>query len=156
MLKGRKLSVLFLCSQNSARSQIAEALLRHYGSGHFEVFSAGLEPSQINPFTRQVLSEMGLDMEGQYAKNLTEYWGGKYHFTYLITVCDRAEAKCPLFPFATYRLYWPFEDPGAATGTDAQKAQTFRQVRDQIATKVRAWLGELESQGILPATSKTA
>lgn len=145
----RKLSALFLCSHNSARSQMAESLLRHYGGERFEVYSAGLEPSQVNPFTRQVLAEVGLDMEGQYAKNLTDYWGGKYHFTYLITVCDRAEEKCPLFPFATHRLYWPFEDPSAAQGTDESKAQVFRQVRDQIADKIQGWIVELEQQNIL-------
>lgn len=145
----RKLSVLFLCSHNSARSQMAESLQRHYEGERFEVYSAGLEPSQINPFTRQVLAEIGLDMEGQYAKNLQDYWGGKYHFTYLITVCDRAEEKCPLFPFATHRLYWPFEDPSAAQGSDEAKASKFREVRDQIGEKIQAWIKELEQQNIL-------
>lgn len=77
----RKPSVLFLCSHNSARSQMAEALLRHYAGAHLDVYSAGLHPSEIHPFTRQVLAEMGLDMEGQYAKSLMEYWGGNTNST---------------------------------------------------------------------------
>lgn len=90
---------------------------------------------------------LGLDMQGQHAKNLMAYWGGKYHFTHLVTVCDRAEERCPRFPFATYRLYWPFEDPSSAQGRDMEKLAKFRQVRDQIAARVRAWLRELEESG---------
>lgn len=148
-MRRRKPSALFLCSHNSARSQMAEALLRHYAGSYFDVYSAGLHPSQINPFTRQVLSEIGLDMEGQFAKSLLEYWGGKHHFTYLIVVCNRAEQDCPLFPFSTIRLYWPFEDPSAAQGTGEQKLETFRRVRDQIAARIRDWLRELKNQGLI-------
>jgi len=94
-------------------------------------------------------------MQGQYAKSLMEYWGGKFNFTYLIVVCDRAEQECPLFPFSTYRLYWPFEDPSAAQGSDEEKLERFRAVRDQIAAKVRGWLRELEAKHILPSTTST-
>jgi len=149
MSEARKFKVLFLCSHNSARSQIAEALLRHYAPDRFEAYSAGLEPSEVNPYTRKALDELGLDMEGQYAKSLLDFWGGKHHFTYLITVCDKAEAKCPLFPFATHRLYWPFEDPSSFQGTAAEKLEKFRQVRDQIAAKIREWVHELEASGLL-------
>lgn len=149
-MRKRKLSVLFLCSHNSARSQMSEALLRHYAGDRFEVYSAGLHPSEIHPLTRQALSEMGLDMEGQYAKSLMEYWGGKYNFTYLVTVCSRAEQECPLFPFSTYRLYWPFEDPSAAQGSEGERLEVFRKVRDQIAHKVREWVLEQEQQGLIP------
>ena len=145
----RKLSVLFLCSHNSARSQMTEALLRHFAGDHFDVYSAGLHPSEINPFTQKALQEIGLDMQGQYAKSLLEYWGGKFNFTYLIIVCDRAEQECPLFPFSTHRLYWPFEDPSQAQGTDEEKTNTFRKVRDQIATKIREWIRDLEHQGLV-------
>lgn len=155
MANYRKLSVLFLCSHNSARSQMAEALLRHYGGDRFEVYSAGLEPSQINPFTIKVIEEMGLTTEGQYAKNLLDYFGGKFHFTYLITVCSSAEEKCPIFPFATHRLYWPFPDPSAAQGSDDEKTKVFREVRDEIAKQVRTWLKQLEQQNILPSTVAT-
>ncbi len=149
-MKKRKLSVLFLCSHNSARSQMAEALLRHYAADRFEVYSAGLYPSEINPNTRQVLKEMNLNMDGQYAKSLMEYWGGKFNFTYLIIVCDRAEQACPLFPFSTYRLYWPFEDPSSAQGAEEERLEVFRKVRDQIAAKVREWVQEQEQKGLIP------
>lgn len=79
----------------------------------------------------------------------------KYNFTYLIVVCDRAEQECPLFPFSTYRLYWPFEDPSAAQGPDEIRLERFRAVRDQIAAKIRGWLRELEQQNILPRTTST-
>ncbi|WP_027883380.1 arsenate reductase ArsC [Meiothermus rufus] len=146
----RKLSGLFLCTHNSARSQMAEALLRHYAAEHFQVHSAGLHPSEIHPYARQVLAERGLDIEGQYAKSLMGYWGGKFNFTYLITVCDRAEQECPLFPFSTYRLYWPFEDPSSAQGSEEERLEVFRRVRDQIAAKIQRWLRELEQKNILP------
>lgn len=149
MVGVKRLKVLFLCSHNSARSQMAEALLRHYAGDHFEAFSAGLEPSQINPYTRQVLGELGLSMEGQSAKSLLTYWGGKHHFTYLITVCSKAEEKCPLFPFATHRLYWPFEDPAQFDGSEEETLERFRQVRDQIAAKIRDWVREIEAAGLL-------
>lgn len=155
MAKTRKLSVLFLCSHNSARSQMAEALLRHYGGERFEVYSAGLKPSRVNPLTVRVIEEAGLSTEGQYAKSLLDYFGGKYHFTYLITVCSSAEEKCPIFPFATHRLYWPFPDPSTAVGTDEEKAAVFREVRDQIAARVRGWIRELEAQDLLPSTVST-
>lgn len=132
---------------------MAEALLGHYAGDQFEVYSAGLHPSEINPLTRKVLSEMGLDMEGQYAKSLMEYWGGKYSFTYLVVVCDRAEQECPLFPFSTYRLYWPFEDPSATQCSEDERLEIFRRVRNQIAYKVREWVRELEQKGLIPKSS---
>lgn len=149
-MRKRKLSVLFLCSHNSARSQMAEALLRHYAGDRFEVYSAGLHPSKINPYTRKALAELNLNMEGQYAKSLMEYWGGKFNFTYLVVVCDRAEQECPLFPFSTYRLYWPFEDPSSVQGFESEKLEVFRKVRDQIAHKVREWVREQEQKGLIP------
>jgi Protein-tyrosine-phosphatase len=104
--------VLFLCTGNSARSQMAEALLRKMAGDRFEVHSAGLDPSVIHPMTIQVLQEIGIDASGQYAKPLTNYLG-KVHFSYLITVCSRAEERCPIFPGIGQRLHWPFEDPAA-------------------------------------------
>ncbi len=138
-----KTRVLFLCTGNSARSQMAEAFLRKYGADRFEVYSAGLEPKEIHPHTRQVLAEVGMDMAGQYAKDLSLFMG-KVHFGYLITVCDRAEERCPIFPGMGLRLHWPFEDPAAAVGTEEEKQAAFRQVRDQIEARVQAWLGEMK------------
>ncbi len=134
-----KPKVLFLCTGNSARNQMAEAFLRQYGGERFEAFSAGLEPSVIHPLTVQVMEEAGVDMSGHFAKGLTQYLG-KVHFGYLITVCSRAEEKCPTFPGMGTRLHWAFEDPAAFQGTPEEKLARFRQVRDQIENVVKEWL----------------
>ncbi len=133
--------VLFLCTGNSCRSQMAEAFLRKYGGNQFEVYSAGLEPKPINPLTIRVMEEIGIDMSGQYSKLLAQYLG-KVHFSYLITVCSKAEEKCPIFPGMGIRLHWPFEDPAAFEGSDEEKLAKFRQTRDMIDQKVQAWLEE--------------
>jgi arsenate reductase (thioredoxin) len=131
--------VLFLCTHNSARSQMAEAFLKEYTSDRFEVYSAGLEPGEINPYTRRVMEEVGLSLEGQRSKGLTEYLG-KEHFSYLITVCDRAEQQCPIFPGMGTRIHWSFEDPSAATGNDDEKLAKFRMVREQIKARILEWI----------------
>jgi arsenate reductase (thioredoxin) len=140
----RKTKVLFLCTGNSARSQMGEAMLRKYAGDRFEVHSAGLEPSVINPFTVRVLEEAGIDANGQYAKPLADYVG-KAHFGYLITVCSKAEEKCPIFPGMGVRMHWPFEDPAAFEGSDEEKLVKFRQIRDQIEARVKEWVQELVS-----------
>jgi arsenate reductase len=132
--------VLFLCTGNSARSQMAEALLRKYAGDRFEVYSAGLEPKGINPFTFQVMDEWGIDLSGHSSKDLQQYLG-KVHFAYLITVCDNADERCPFFPGTGTRLHWSFEDPAAFKGSHAEKLARFRQVRDQIDARIRSWLG---------------
>ncbi len=138
-----KTRVLFLCTGNSARSQMAEAFLRRYGGDRFEVYSAGLEPERgIHPLTLKVMQEIGFDMKGHYAKDIREYLG-KVHFGYLITVCDRAEQSCPIFPGMGVRLHWPFEDPAAFQGSEEEKLAKFREVRDQIEARVKAWLKEV-------------
>jgi arsenate reductase (thioredoxin) len=134
-----KTRVLFLCTGNSARSQMAEAFLRLYGASRFEAHSAGLEPKGINPYTRRVLAEVGVDMSGQTSKDLTVYLG-KTHFGYLITVCSNAEARCPVFPGVAARLFWPFDDPAAVEGADEEKLAAFRRVRDAIEARILAWL----------------
>jgi arsenate reductase len=131
--------VLFLCTGNSARSQMAEAFLRLYGGARFEAHSAGLEPRGINPYTRRVLAEVGVDMSDQTSKDLTVYLG-RTHFGYLITVCSNAEARCPIFPGVATRLHWPFDDPAAVEGTDEDKLAAFRRVRDAIEARILAWL----------------
>lgn len=133
--------VLFLCTGNSARSQIAEAFLRRHSGDQFEVFSAGLEPKGINPFTRQVMAEKGYDLAGHRSKDVFEFLG-RAHFGYIITVCSNAEARCPIFPGIAQRLFWPFDDPAACEGTDAEKLAEFRRVRDQIEARILAWLAE--------------
>jgi arsenate reductase len=142
---GRKRpQVLFLCTHNTARSQMAEAWLKKHAGDRFEVYSAGYEPTDINPFTRQVMAEVGLDLGGQYAKGVKEYLG-KINFAYVIIVCDRAEKTCPTaFPsISRQRLFWPFEDPVAFKGTDEEKLAKFREIRDQIDQRIRQWLNEL-------------
>lgn len=146
-----KINVLFLCTGNSARSQIAEALLRHLGGDHFEVYSAGLEPKGIHPLTKRVMEEIGVSLEGQWSKNVSEYLGKK-HFGYLITVCSDADAKCPTtFPGVGQRLRWFFEDPAAVSGSEAEALAKFREVRDQIRARILAWLTEL---GLLEAKAE--
>jgi arsenate reductase len=134
-----KIQVLFLCTGNSARSQMAEAFLRKYARERFDVFSAGLEPTAVNPLTIQVMEEIGVNMSSHRSKHLDEYVG-KVRFDYLITVCDNAEKKCPFFPGMGIRLHWPFDDPASASGNDAEKLAKFRQVRNQIDSRVREWL----------------
>jgi len=142
---GRKRpQVLFLCTHNTARSQMAEALLKKHAGGRFEVYSAGYEPTDINPFTRRVMEEVGIDLGGQSSKGVKEYLG-KINFAYVIIVCARAEKTCPTtFPsISQQRLFWPFEDPAAFEGTDEEKLAKFREIRDQIEHRILQWLSEL-------------
>jgi arsenate reductase len=137
-----KVKVLFLCTGNSARSQMAEAFLKKYGGDEFEVYSGGLEPKGINPYTERVMEEEGISLSGQDSKHVKEFMG-KVHFGYLITMCDEAEASCPTtFPGIGQRLRWLFEDPSAFRGTEDEKLAKFREVRDQIERRIKAWLEE--------------
>ena len=135
--------VLFLCTGNSCRSQMAEALLRHEASDQFEACSAGLEPKSVHPMTLQVLREAGVSTDGLHAKGTGEFLGKKT-IRYAVVVCDKAQQSCPrIYPFANHMLYWPFEDPALAEGSDEQKLATFREVRDQIHQKIKEWIGTL-------------
>ena len=137
-----KTRVLFLCTGNSARSQMAEALLRHYAGDRFEAYSAGLEPKGVHPLTVRVMEEAGIPLTGQSSKDVSEYMG-KLHFGYLITVCANVEEKCPTtFPGVSQRMHWAFDDPAALEGTDEDKLAKFREVRDQIDRRIREWLAE--------------
>ena len=137
-----KQRVLFLCTGNSARSQMAEAFLRRVAGEYYEVYSAGLEPKPINPLTIQVMDEIGFDLSGQTSKGVEVYLG-KVLFKYLITVCDDAEKNCPAtWPGVNTRLHWSFEDPAKFEGSPEEKLAKFREVRDLIKTKIKAWLAE--------------
>ena len=139
----QKTKVLFLCTGNSARSQMAEAYLRRRAGDLFEVHSAGLEPKGINPFTVRVMQEIGYDLSEQRAKDVIEYLG-KVHFGYLITVCAHAEEHCPkTFLGVSERIHWPVDDPAAFIGSEAETLQRFREARDEIAARIEAWLAEL-------------
>lgn len=132
--------VLFVCTHNAARSQMAEAWLKLLGGDTFEAFSAGTKPTGINPFTIQVMEEAGAPMRGKRSKSLQEVLTDA-HFDYVITVCANADQECPvvLTPNSK-RLHWGFEDPSTATGTDSEKLARFREIRDQIRTQIEAWL----------------
>jgi arsenate reductase len=130
-----KSSVLFLCTGNSARSQMAEALLRMKAGGRFEAFSAGLEPTDVHPMAVEVMGEVGVDIGAQRAKSVEEFLGRR-HFGYLITVCDDADANCPTFPGVGTRLHWSLVDPAAAEGPRDERLEVFRRVRDQLTSLI--------------------
>ncbi|MFL5681004.1 MAG: arsenate reductase ArsC [Chloroflexota bacterium] len=128
--------VLFVCTHNSARSQMAEGLLRHLGGDRYEAFSAGTEATRIRPEATTVMRELGVDIAGQESKTLERYLTEP--FDLVITVCDRARESCPVFPGAKATDHWSFDDPSEATGTQEQRLAVFRRVRDEIAERVRA------------------
>ncbi len=131
--------MLFLCVENRARSQMGEALLRHHAGDELEVYSAGLEPSPIHPYVYQVMAEMGLDLEGHRPKGVDEFLN-KMYFGILITVCEKAEERCPTFPGLGERRYWPIEDPVAFEGSEEEKLEAFRRARDDIEEHILDWL----------------
>ena len=118
--------VLFVCTHNSARSQMAEVLLRHKGAGRFDAFSAGTEVARVNPLTVRVLQEAGFDTSDLRSKSVDEFKGQK--FDYVITVCDQARQACPVFPGSGASLHWGYDDPSEATGTDEERLRVFRRV----------------------------
>ncbi len=138
----KKMRVLFLCTHNSARSQMAEAFLRDFAGDRFEAYSAGLEPHPVRPEAIQVMRELGYDISAQRSKPLSEFMG-RVHFTYLITMCQDAEDRCPTaFPGMGIRLNWHFDDPSAFEGTQDERLERFREIRDQIADRLKQWLAE--------------
>jgi arsenate reductase (thioredoxin) len=128
--------VLFLCTHNSARSQMAEGLLRHLAGNRFEVYSAGTEATFVRPQAITVMNEIGIDISGQKSQTLEEYLGQP--FDYVITVCKAANEACPIFPDAKRRLHWYFEDPAAAVGSEAERLRVFRSVRDNIGEHIKS------------------
>jgi arsenate reductase len=134
-----KTKVIFLCTHNSARSQMAEAFLRKYAGDRFEVYSAGFETQPIHPYVIRVMKEMGYDLTGQQPKLLDQYLG-KIHFGIVITVCKKAEEHCPTLPGIATRIYWDIEDPAAYEGSEEEKIAKFREVRDQLNEKIKTWL----------------
>lgn len=136
-----KKRVLIVCTGNSARSQIAEGLLRHEAGEAFDVFSAGTAPGQLRPEAIAVMREFSVDISGQKAKPLDQFLGQSFDF--VITVCDKAKEQCPSFPGEYVRLHWPFEDPAAADErSPEQRLQDFRNVRDKIHARIMFFLGE--------------
>ena len=137
------LQVLFLCTGNSARSQMAEAILRNLSHGQIVVESAGSAPRHdIHPMARAaVRALLGIDMTGRHPKSLDQFRGR--HFDYVITVCDGVAETCPVFPGAVERVHWSFEDPAVAIGTDADRQRAFNMVAKQFITRIRLWLSVL-------------
>ena len=127
--------VLFLCTHNSARSQMAEGLLRHLGGGRFEAYSAGTEATRVRPLAIEAMAELGIDISGQHSKTLDRYLNEP--FEKVITVCDDANEACPVFPNAKNRRHWSFPDPSKASGTDAEQLKVYRAVRDALQNRIK-------------------
>jgi arsenate reductase len=132
--------VLFLCTGNSARSQMAEALLGARGGSDFQVVSAGTEPHGLNPYTVRVLAESGIDWSGAKSKSVNEFVGKS--FDYVVTVCDQARQTCPFLPGRHRRLHWDLEDPAAVEGTDAQKIEAFRHTMAELEARLPEFIAE--------------
>jgi arsenate reductase len=133
-----KKRVLILCTGNSARSQMAEGLLRHDAGDRFEVESAGTRPSHVRPEATAVMGELGIDISGHRSKSVEEFAGRQ--FDYVLTVCDHARESCPVYPGHANRLHRAFEDPAAVDGTEEARLAEFRRVRDQMREFLRTWL----------------
>ena len=137
-----KQNVLFVCTGNSCRSQMAEGLLRHYGKDKFEVFSAGLEPSYVHPLAIKAMNESGIDITNQYSKTVNEFLG--QNFSYVITVCDGAKERCPVFPGKYNAIHWGIEDPASTAGTENERMQVFRRVRQNILERINHFVSNLD------------
>ena len=133
-----KRRVLFVCTHNSARSQMAEALLRDIAGDAFDVASAGPEATRVRPLATRVMAEAGFDLRGHTSKTLDRFVSAPWDF--VITVCDSANESCPVFPAAATRLHWSFPDPSRAAGTEEQQLAVYRSVRDAIRARLEEWL----------------
>lgn len=141
-----KTKVLFVCIHNSARSQMAEALLKEIGGESFEVESAGLEPGKLNPLAIRAMKAIDIDISHNPTKRVFDVFKQGRMFHYVITVCDETSAeRCPVFPGVTKRIHWSFEDPSSFQGTDDEKLAQTERVRDQIKEKIMEFIGQLKS-----------
>lgn len=130
--------VIFVCTGNSARSQMAEAILRHDGGDRFEVVSAGVSPRGVNPLTIAAMAKVGIDISGATSKPVAGFLGQR--FDYVITLCDRARLTCPVFPGGSETLHWGVDDPAAAEGTDADKLVVFDRVLKEVSVRVHTFM----------------
>ena len=147
-----KPNVLFLCTGNSCRSQMAEGFLRALAGDRFEVHSAGTKPSVVNSMAVKVMREAGIDISTHRSKNVSEYLGR--HFTHVITVCDNANEHCPIFPGPCVREHWPFEDPADAHGSEEERRKVFRRVRDEIRKRAAAFVERTEANDTAKTKTK--
>lgn len=138
MNPGRPIRVIFVCTGNSARSQLAEAILRREGGPDFEVVSAGVSPRGVHPLTIRTLAEIGLDISDARSKSITEFLDQPFDF--VVTVCDRARESCPVFPGAATSMHWGFDDPAEAEGTEAERLAVFRRVMTEISGRIRTFI----------------
>ncbi len=137
----KKIRVLFVCVHNSARSQMAEALLKFYGKEKFEVYSAGLEPGKLNPVVVDVMKDIGIDISGNKTKSVKDFLDRQ--FDYVITVCDETSGQsCPVFPGNVKRLHWSFSDPSSFIGSYKEKKVMTKKVCDEIEEKIKNWVNE--------------
>ena len=132
--------VLFLCTHNSARSQMAEGILRHFAEEDIEVASAGTEARGVHPLAIAVMAEIGIDISRAESKTLDRFLDQRWD--YVITVCDDANESCPVFPRARHSMHWSFSDPSAVEGSEDERREAFRHVRDAILERLLAWLEE--------------
>ena len=130
-----KQRVLILCTGNSARSQMAEGLLRHDAGDRFDVFSAGTRPTQVRPEAITVMQELGIDISGHRSKSVDEFTGQA--FDYVVTVCDNAKASCPVFPTGTRQIHWSLDDPAAVEDSQEQRLAAFRRIRGELRERLR-------------------
>jgi arsenate reductase len=133
-----KRRVLFLCTHNSARSQMAEGWLRAIGQAGFEVASAGTEATRVHPLAMRAMAEVGVDLGHHTSKSVDQFLDRAWD--YVITVCDSANEKCPVFPLPTQRLHWSLPDPSQATGSEEERLQAFRRVRDELKARITRWI----------------
>ena len=136
--------VLFVCTHNSARSQMAEGLLRHYSGDRFEAFSAGTEPGSLHPLAVRAMAELGIDISDHSPKPVDRFLDQS--FDLVVTVCDQATETCPVFPGATRHLHWSFEDPSHVEGSEEERLEVFRRVRDEIEARIRRFTSEQASE----------
>ena len=145
--------VLFICTGNSARSQMAEALLRRAGGDRFAVASAGTEPKAVNPLAIRALAEVGLDISAARSKSLTEFIDQS--FDAVVTVCDRARESCPVFPGAMRTLHWSLDDPAEAIGTEEERLEVFRATRSEIERRIRRFVAATRpARATIPAAAR--
>ena len=130
----RPVQLMFVCTGNSARSQMAEGFARYFGRGRIEAYSAGVEPTRLNPFAVAVMQEKGIDISPQRSKAFDEDLARRMDV--VVTVCGNADERCPILPPEVKRFHWPLEDPAAAEGTDAEVLAKFREIREQIEARV--------------------
>ena len=146
-----KPTVLFLCTGNSCRSQMAEGWLRHLAGGRFDVLSAGTNPVGVNPQAIEVMEEVGIDISHHRSKHIAEFQGRRLH--YVITVCDHAQASCPTEPRGDVRMHWSFDDPAHTQGSAPERLRVFRRVRDEIGEQIQGWLRAADQESESCSTS---